>query len=477
MYIIKSCAKAGLTFILTIGLLSSTFAANKLKEPYPFTKPSINSILQKSSVWLFANPSEFKPPHEQKIFSYLSDKNNKIWRNLHTLGIQMLYIDQIKQASAKDNAYINPKLGTQQEFKKIVDVAKQANVAIGCDIATNSTEHEPDFIIANDIKNTIQNFDCKILKLNSLTQNPSIQTTHAVWLINKLGGYSFQSTRPNISVKDFASISKYGANFFADFITQPALIYAALTQDTDLLKLMLNMQIQANINPQTLIHTIPNNTTINFNLPDITQNQDFEYNDIEIKGNQLKQYIINKLKKAGVKLNKDQLNTNLTEIVNTRFNKPNPAQKLNQQKLKTLITTFNATQPGIFAIPSSIFTNKQPDAFTQQLKALLSVRQKLDIASARLIDILKTDSTQIIISALELHNNKGYLLTALNFGDTTVEETINLHKINALHVANLVGYRIIDPVAQKISSFVQLHGYVDIKMAPLTTKMLYIKTK
>jgi trehalose synthase len=67
---------------------------------------------------------------------------------------------------------------------------------------------------------------------------------------------------------------------------------------------------------------------------------------------------------------------------------------------------------------------KKPDSFASQLARLLKVRADLHLYAARLTDVPSVQAKGLLVLVHELPENTGLEITAINFGDRTVDESV-----------------------------------------------------
>lgn len=100
----------------------------------------------------------------------------------------------------------------------------------------------------------------------------------------------------------------------------------------------------------------------------------------------------------------------------------------------------------------------QPDSFASQLKRLLSVREAYGLAASRQVMIPDTTSPGLLVMVHELPDGRGTQVTALNFGDTALEEVIVLPQVTPGPVVDMIG--------ETIEGDLQEDGALTINLEP-----------
>ncbi len=111
---------------------------------------------------------------------------------------------------------------------------------------------------------------------------------------------------------------------------------------------------------------------------------------------------------------------------------------------------------------------EQPDSFAMQLKHLLAVRQAYGIASGRQIAVPDVVAPGLLIMLHELPDARGTQITALNFGATPIEETIQLPKD--------LGGPVVDMLNETIIGDLSPEGTLVINLSPYEGQSLRIVT-
>jgi len=85
---------------------------------------------------------------------------------------------------------------------------------------------------------------------------------------------------------------------------------------------------------------------------------------------------------------------------------------------------------------------KDPDSFASQLKRILAARRAYDIAASRQILVPDVQHPGLLIMVHELPAGKGTQITALNFGATSITETLHLPNIAPGPVVDIINERV-----------------------------------
>ncbi|WP_338474949.1 maltose alpha-D-glucosyltransferase [Pseudomonas khavaziana] len=85
---------------------------------------------------------------------------------------------------------------------------------------------------------------------------------------------------------------------------------------------------------------------------------------------------------------------------------------------------------------------EDPESFASQLQKILAVRRAYDIAASRQILVPDVENPALLIMVHELPAGKGTQITALNFGATSITETLHLPDIAAGMVVDIINERV-----------------------------------
>lgn len=185
-------------------------------------------------------------------------------------------------------------------------------------------------------------------------------TNKLAWHTRRLGGHSFQEL--NMSLDAFRRFSELGPDLAYDFITRPACEHAALTGNTDLLRLMYKLMAEYGLDTGNLIHALQNHDEITYELVHflVFGDQTFDLGRRQLRGLALRNQISNEMKDRALTpapWNRESGNGLCTTFVGYLaaalgllsieqiFEK---RAEIRQGHL--LLAAFNALQPGVFAL-------------------------------------------------------------------------------------------------------------------------------
>jgi len=97
--------------------------------------------------------------------------------------------------------------------------------------------------------------------------------------------------------------------------------------------------------------------------------------------------------------------------------------------------------------PKTLYGNlvdqlQRPDSFASQLKKILAVRRAYDIAASKQILIPDVQHPGLLLMVHELPAGKGTQITALNFSNEPIVETLHLPGIAAGPVVDIINERV-----------------------------------
>ena len=119
---------------------------------------------------------------------------------------------------------------------------------------------------------------------------------------------------------------------------------------------------------------------------------------------------------------------------------------------------------------------KNPKSYASIVKHILAVREKYQIPLSEMLAVIETNTPYALAFINKLPENKGYEITALNFGDKTENIIIDLSKIKGLNISQLKGKAAIDIINNgRTDSEISLDKILNISLPPMTAKALFIK--
>jgi len=317
-------------------------------------------------------------------------------------------------------------------------------------------------------------------------------------MIRKLGGYSFQElNQPLENLKRFIT---WGPDLSYDFFTRPPYLYAMAVGDAGPLRLMLRLIQKKGLDQGILVHALQNHDELMFDLTHLRKHghAKFSVNGEEMTGRAIYDGMYERAKEKiiGSKASSMREFSNLgfcgtlASFAAAACEVPDPynmtpAQKSEVQQLHLLAATFNAMQPGVFALsgwdlvgallvqPESLgswlddrdyrWMNRgafdlmgvnpsanasrsglpravaiygslpeqlrDPNSFASQLRRMLRARKESLIAFSKLISVPEVDKQGVVVMLFERPEDLGWIITALNFGREPVRDTIRLPQL------------------------------------------------
>lgn len=327
----------------------------------------------------------------------------------------------------------------------------------------------------------------------------AVESSNAMaMMVRKLGGYSFQEL--NLSLQDMKQFSTWGADLAYDFVTRPPYLYAIATGDAGPLRLMLRLIRKEGLDQGTFVHALQNHDELMFDLAHLRKHGDetFPIDGMEVLGETIYWNMYNRAKEKVV----DSTAPYIREFTNLGFcgtltgfaaaaldiSSPYnmiPSQKSEVRQLHLLAATFNAMQPGVFALSGWDFVGalpvqpeslgslmddgdcrwmnrgafdlmgvdpnasasrgglpkavaiygtlreqlRDPNSFVSQLKRMLRARKDALIAFSKVVSVPGVDKQGVVVMLMERPGGLGWAITALNFGREPVRDTIRMPEI------------------------------------------------
>ena len=301
-------------------------------------------------------------------------------------------------------------------------------------------------------------------------------------MVRKVGGFTFQEL--NLPLKDIKKFSRNGADLSYDFINRPAYHHAFASEDTEFLKITLRLALFYEIDPASLVHAMQNHDELTTELVHFLDDRNptsYYFRGTKHTGKELRTIIKNELDEK-LLLSKTKYNNSYTEngiactslsFIASCLDVPEDELEAEMPKITKahlLLASFNALQPGVFALSgwdlSGSLTLKPDDvkdlistgdtrwlnrgaydlteinpsaktsgagmpktrtlypslkkqledktSFAYGLKQLLNIREKYNIAVAEQLDIPETDNSSILIMIHRLPD-EDLQLSVLNF--------------------------------------------------------------
>ncbi len=312
-------------------------------------------------------------------------------------------------------------------------------------------------------------------------------------MTRKLGGYSFQEL--NQPLENLKKFTTWGPDLSYDFFTRPPYLYAMATGDAGPLRLMLRLIQDEGLDQGMLVHALQNHDELMFDLTHFRKHGDerFSVNGEETLGKSIyeRMYDQTKEKMIGSKAAYIQefsnlgFCTTLAGFAAAALDIPDPynmtpVKKSEVQRLHLLAATFNAMQPGVFALsgwdlvgallvppedlgswlddrdyrwmnrgafdlmgvnptakasggglPRAVALYgtlpeqlRDPKSFVSQLKRMLRTRRGSRIAFSKLMSVPEVESRGVVVMLLQRPEDLCWIITAVNFGRESASEAI-----------------------------------------------------
>ena len=316
-------------------------------------------------------------------------------------------------------------------------------------------------------------------------------------MIRKLGGYSFQEL--NQPLENLKRFSIWGPDLSYDFFERPPYLCAMATGDAGPLRLILRLMMEEGLDTGILVHALQNHDELMFDLTHLRKHADetFSVDGEEMTGRAIYDSMYERTKQKVIR--KDSY---IQEFSNLGFcgtlaafaaailEVPDayhmtPSQKSAVQQLHLLAASFNAMQPGVFAlsgwdIVGALLVDPQtlgswlddrdgrwmnrgaydlmgvnpdatasrvglpkavaiygtlpeqlrdPDSFVSQLKRMLRARKASRIAFSKLVAVPEVVARDVVVMLFQRPEDLGWIITALNFGREPVHDNIRLPQL------------------------------------------------
>ncbi|EFQ63363.1 glycosidase [Pseudomonas fluorescens WH6] len=112
---------------------------------------------------------------------------------------------------------------------------------------------------------------------------------------------------------------------------------------------------------------------------------------------------------------------------------------------------------------------QDPESFASQLQKILAVRRAYDIAASRQILVPDVQNPALLIMVHELPAGRGTQITALNFGATSITETVNLPDIAAGMVGDIINERVEGDLTEEGVFTINLDAYEGLALRVVST--------
>ncbi|HEY2206167.1 MAG TPA: maltose alpha-D-glucosyltransferase [Pseudonocardia sp.] len=311
-------------------------------------------------------------------------------------------------------------------------------------------------------------------------------------MVRKVGGFTFQEL--NLTIDDIRETGEAGADLSYDFINRPAYQHALATADTEFLRLTLRTSLELGVDPASLVHALQNHDELTYELVHwSTGHSDdrYPFRGAEVTGGELADAVRRDLSEHLTGTNAPYnlvfttngiACTTATVIAATLgFTDLETIGDIDRiRRAHLLLATFNALQPGVFALsgwdlcgmltlppeqvgelldrgdtrwihraahdlmglnprasrsPAGMPRGRSlygpiPDqladesSFLRQLQAILRVRAHYRIATSRQVDIPDVSHKGMLVLVHQLDDPQRLQLTVLNFANEDIAGTV-----------------------------------------------------
>jgi trehalose synthase len=183
-------------------------------------------------------------------------------------------------------------------------------------------------------------------------------------MVRKVGGFTFQEL--NLTIDDIKSSAERGADLSYDFVNRPAYHHALATEDTDFVRLTLNLSRQHGVEPASLVHALQNHDEMTYELvhfETLHARDLFRFRSHELTGHELavtiRQELLDHLTGDAAPYNatftQNGIASTTATIIAASLGITSIAKLTREQveqikQAHLLLAMFNALQPGVFAL-------------------------------------------------------------------------------------------------------------------------------
>jgi trehalose synthase len=183
-------------------------------------------------------------------------------------------------------------------------------------------------------------------------------------MVRKVGKFTFQEL--NLSIDDITKTSERGADLSYDFVNRPAYVHALATGDTEFLRLTLRSALTYGLQPVRLIHALQNHDEMTYELVHFAiahEDDIFAFRGAELTGGELavtiRRELIERLTGDAAPYNAIFTTNGIASTIPTiiaatlgyrDITRLSPRQVERIKQAHLLLATFNAMQPGVFAM-------------------------------------------------------------------------------------------------------------------------------
>jgi trehalose synthase len=183
-------------------------------------------------------------------------------------------------------------------------------------------------------------------------------------MVRKVGGFTFQEL--NLTIDDIKSSAERGADLSYDFINRPAYHHALATEDTEFVRLTLDLSRQHGVEPASLVHALQNHDEMTYELvhfETLHARDLFRFRSQELTGHELavtiRQELLDHLTGDAAPYNatftQNGIASTTATIIAASLDITSVAKLTREQveqikQAHLLLAMFNALQPGVFAL-------------------------------------------------------------------------------------------------------------------------------
>lgn len=149
------------SMLFQAGEQAKTLSGNGEQWRHPYEDPAPQDAVKAASVWLLHYPGCVIPEPGKSVIGTWADP--KFWDTIRDIGIELLHTDPVERGGGirgqqftpsidglfdRISFEIAPELGTEQEYRQMVQVAKERGGSLGGDLVPLHTGTGPDFRLA-----------------------------------------------------------------------------------------------------------------------------------------------------------------------------------------------------------------------------------------------------------------------------------------------------------------------------------------
>jgi trehalose synthase len=136
-------------------------SGHAMQWQHEYASPQPRAVVQKASVWVLGYPGSVITRSDESVIGTWSDP--ALWQVFHDIGIDLLHTGPVKRAGGivrkeytptidgwfdRISLEIDPALGTEEEYRRMVEVAEQSDGLIAGDLVPLHTGKGADYLLA-----------------------------------------------------------------------------------------------------------------------------------------------------------------------------------------------------------------------------------------------------------------------------------------------------------------------------------------